>query len=65
MRRISENTFGILANRWQVLRKPFVLKPEKVKVITYLVLILHKFYITTKEAYHDNGKQDKETFKGK
>ena len=42
-RRISENAFGILANRWQVFRKPFLLKPEKVKVITYSALILHNF----------------------
>ena len=38
-RRISENVFGILANRWRVFRKPF----QKVKVITYSVLILHIF----------------------
>ena len=30
MRRISENAFGILANRWRVFRKPFLLEPEKV-----------------------------------
>ena len=43
-RRIFENVFGILlANRWRVFRKPFLLKPEKVKVITYSVLILHNF----------------------
>ena len=42
-RRISENAFGILANRWRVFRKPFLLKPEKVKLITYSCLILHNF----------------------
>ena len=42
-RRISENAFGILANRWRVFRKPFLLKPEKVKSITYACLILHNF----------------------
>ena len=42
-RRISENAFGILANRWRVFRKPFLLKPKKVKSITYACLILHNF----------------------
>ena len=42
-RRISENAFGILANRWRVFCKPFLLKPEKVKLITYSCLILHNF----------------------
>ena len=39
-RRISENAFGILANRWRVFRKPFALQPEKVKIVTFSVLIL-------------------------
>ena len=26
-RRFSENAFGILANRWRVFRKPFLLRP--------------------------------------
>ena len=39
----SENAFGILANCWQVFRKSFLLKPEKVKVIIHSVLILNNF----------------------
>ena len=42
-RRISENAFGILASRWRVFRKPFLFKPEKVKVLAYSILILHTF----------------------
>ena len=42
-RRISENAFGIIADRWRVFRKELLLEPEKVKVITYSVLILHNF----------------------
>ena len=42
-RQISENAFGILANRWRVLRKPFSLQPEKVKIITFAILILHNW----------------------
>ena len=33
-RRITENAFGILANRWHVFRLPFALEPEKVKIIS-------------------------------
>ena len=40
-RQISENTFGILANRWRVLHKLFSLQPKKVKIITCAILILH------------------------
>ena len=42
-RRISKNAFDILANRWRVLRKPFSLQPEKVKIITFAILILHNW----------------------
>ena len=42
-RRISESAFGILANCWRVLRKPFSLQPEKVKIITFAILILHNW----------------------
>ena len=43
MRRISENAFGILVNRWRVFRKPFFLEPEKVKAITLVVLTLYNW----------------------
>ena len=52
MRRILENAFGILANRWRVFRKPFLLEPEKVKAITLALLTLHNWL--TKES--DIGK---------
>ena len=42
-RRISENAFGILTNRWRVLCKLFSLQPEKVKIITFTILILHNW----------------------
>ena len=45
-RRISESAFGILANCWRVLRKPFSLQPEKVKIITFAILILHNWLIS-------------------
>lgn len=42
-RRISENGFGILANRWRVFRKPIALSPIKVRTITHAALILHNW----------------------
>ena len=42
-RQISENAFGIVVNRWRIFRKPFALQPEKVKIITFSVLILHNW----------------------
>ena len=42
-RHISENAFGILTNRWRVFRKPFLLEPEKVKVVTLAMLTLHNW----------------------
>ena len=43
MRLMSENTFGILANRWRVFRKPLLLEPEKVEAITLAELTLHSW----------------------
>ena len=42
-RRISENSLGILCNRRRCLDVPFLLSPEKVKVITLAVLVLHNW----------------------
>ena len=43
MRRISENGFGILANKWRVFRRPFSLEPEKVKIVTLAAITLHNW----------------------
>ena len=43
MRRISENGFGILANRWRVFRRPFPFEPEKVKFIVLATITLHNW----------------------
>lgn len=42
-RRISENGFGILANRWRIFRRPILLEPEKVKAITLATVALHNW----------------------
>lgn len=53
-RRISENILGILCNRWRCLRVPFLLSPEKVKVIVLAILVLHNWLradISSKHVY--------------
>ena len=40
---MSENAFGILANRWRVFRRPFALEPGKAKIIRLSALILHNW----------------------
>lgn len=42
-RRVVENTFGILANRFRVLLNTIPLKPEKAKIITQACCALHNF----------------------
>ena len=54
LRRISENGFGILANRWRVFGKPFMLDPEKVRNITLAAITLHNWLREESE----NGKVD-------
>ena len=43
MKHISENGSGILANRWFVFRRPFMLEPEKVKTLILTTITLHKW----------------------
>ena len=43
MRRISENGFGIIANRWRVLRSQILLEPPFVITIVLAILVLHNF----------------------
>ena len=42
-RRISENLFGIISNRWHVLRAPILLPPESVKNVVMAILVLHNY----------------------
>jgi len=46
-RRISENAFGILANRFRVLLNPIALNVEKVE--TYACVLLHNYLLSKKE----------------
>ena len=63
IRRISGNGFGILANSWRVLRKPFSLQPEKVKMITLAAITLHNRtwkYLTYGKVYISSNLCDSE-----
>lgn len=51
-RRISENILGILCNRWRCLRVPFLLDPEKVKIIFLAILVLHNWLRADKDSKH-------------
>ena len=42
-RRISENMFGIIANRWRVFRSIIFLPPKTIETITLGTLVLHNF----------------------
>ena len=42
-RRISENLFGTLANKWRIFQQPLNLSPEKSSTITTCALVLHDF----------------------
>ena len=66
-RRISENGFGILANRWRVFRKPIALSPVKVRTITHAALVLHNWQRSKSSVGKvdlPNGLIDQETENG-
>ncbi|XP_071480101.1 uncharacterized protein [Diadema antillarum] len=51
-RRVVENAFGILANRFRVFLTSIALSPEKVTNIVLCACALHNFLITHKSAKH-------------
>ena len=54
MRRVSENAFGILANKWRIFLSPIVLEPKKVQMITLAALTLHNFLLSKKASNYGN-----------
>ena len=68
MRRISENAFGIIANRWRVFRAPVNLDPDKLSMITLAALTLHDFLLTEPNSEYNTTsnmeKQSKEVCDG-
>lgn len=59
-RRISENAFGILANRFRVLLKSIQLSPQKVQTITLAACALHNYLRSTTSSYIANNCIDRE-----
>ena len=49
-RRVSENAFGILVNRFRVLAKYIHLEPTKCTVVTNACIALHNFLLSKKDA---------------
>jgi hypothetical protein len=47
-RRIVENVFGIIANRFRVLRKPLIQNPTSTVNIVLAVSVLHNFLMSTR-----------------
>lgn len=45
MRRISENGFGLLANRWRLFRNAIQLPPQTVKWLVLAALVLHNYLL--------------------
>ena len=49
-RRVVENAFGILSNRFRIFLSPINLIPEKAEAITFACCALHNFLISRNEA---------------
>lgn len=60
-RRTVENAFGILASVFRVFKKPMLLQPEQVSVITMACVLLHNFLRQSKPSinrYTPSGTMD-------
>ena len=59
-RRIIENSFGILASRWRLFRKPIIAEPDKCVSFCKAAVALHNFLRTTEATYCPPGFVDGE-----
>lgn len=51
-RRIIENSFGILAARWRIFRRPIIASPERIEVYTKAAIALHNYLRTTESSVY-------------
>ena len=51
-RRIIENSFGILAARWRIFRRPIIATPENVIQFTRATIALHNYLRTTESSVY-------------
>ncbi|CAN7945782.1 unnamed protein product, partial [Ixodes pacificus] len=67
-RRVVENSFGILAQRWRILRRPFAAKEETTDRIVAACVVLHNFLMKHSEvserSYVPPGSVDWEDWEG-
>ena len=63
-RRVSENLFGIMANRWRVFHTILMLPPETIEILVMAALILHNYLrrdsLSAPNAYCPTGLIDRE-----
>ncbi|XP_054928169.1 uncharacterized protein [Dermacentor andersoni] len=67
-RRVVENSFGIMAQRWRILRRPFKAKEENIRRIVSACVVLHNFLLKespeSKATYCPPGTADTEDWQG-
>ena len=63
-RRISENLFGILANRWRFMRNVLLLHPDVIEILVSAALVLHNF-LRESDPYCPIGLLDTESVTAK
>ena len=59
-RKVIENTFGILASRWSIFRRPIIATPEHVVTYTKAAIALHNLLWKTECTYCPVGFVDSE-----
>lgn len=65
-RRIVENVFGLIANRFRILRRAILLEPKNARTIVSAIICLHNFLMTrdSRQIYASSGILDKDTEEG-